>query len=464
LNRISPESLAALRDRVRGGVFAPEDPTYALACSAWNLSVRQQPAVITLPANMHEVAESVRFARAHDLGVAVQATGHGLARPANDALLILTRNLAGVTVDGATQTVRIEAGVRWGSVIRPAQNHGLAPLLGSSPGVGAVGFTLGGGLGWLSRQYGLGADQVLRFEVVTAQGEAILVSADEYADLFWALRGGGGANYAIVTAMTVRLFPVTQVYGGNLLYSADQAAAVFQRFREWAADLPDEMTASVLIMNYPDSLDVPDPARGQSFAVVRGCYTGEPEQGRALIDSWRAWQTPALDVFGVMPYMAAAMISHDPPGPLAGHNTASYLADLSDETIAVILAHSLPNGGPPPLVKAEVHSLGGAISRVARDSCAVSHRDQPLLLSLISVTPTDAAYEAAVAHGTTMLQALGPHRIRAASPNFLDGAEQVARVNELYEPEKYGRLQAVKAAYDPENRLRYGYGVPGSAL
>ena len=123
LNSITPDSLAALRDRVRGGVLAPQDPGYAMACSAWNLSVRQQPAVITLPANMHEVAEAVRFARAHNLGVAVQATGHGLARPANDALLILTRNLAGVTVDPASQTARIEAGVRWGSVIRPAQNR-----------------------------------------------------------------------------------------------------------------------------------------------------------------------------------------------------------------------------------------------------------------------------------------------------------------------------------------------------
>ncbi|MBL8148209.1 MAG: FAD-binding oxidoreductase [Anaerolineae bacterium] len=460
MSALSPEAIQELQKRVQN-VAVPGDAPFDALRTAWNLCVQQRPAFIALPSTSEEVAECVRFARQHGLGVAVQATGHGVGRPADDALLILTRNLNGVTVDATAQTAHIEAGVRWGSVLKAAQQHRLAPLLGSSMGVGAVGYTLGGGMGWLARKYGLACDHVLRFEAVNAQGEIVTASADEHADLFWALRGGGGANYALVTAMDIRLFPVTEVYGGSLLYPAEMAKAVFQQFREWAATLPDEMTASVLIMHYPDSLELPDMVRGRACAVVRGCFTGEPSEGQALIDEWRSWQTPEFDLFGAMPFMGAAAISHDPPGPLAGHSNGGFLTDLSDETIDIILAHSLPQDGPPPLVKAEVHLQGGAIARVPRDAMAVSHRDQPLLLSLIYSTPTDDTYEAAVQHSADFLTALSPHSSGAAYANFLSGEEQIARVNGLFEPEKYARLQAVKAAYDPDNVFRYGFGVPG---
>ena len=460
MSALPPEAIQELQTSVQN-VVAPGDPTFDFSRSAWNLNVQQRPALIALPANSTEAAACVRFARQHGLGVAVQATGHGVGRPADDALLILTRNLNAVTVDAAAQTAHIEAGVRWGSVLKAAQGYGLAPLLGSSTGVGAVGYTLGGGMGWLARKYGLACDHVLRFEAITAQGEIITASAEEHPELFWALRGGGGANYALVTAMDVRLFPVAQVYGGSLLYPAEMARAVFQRFRAWAGTLPDEMTASVLIMHYPDSLDVPDPVRGRACAVVRGCHAGDLAEGQALIDMWRSWRVPEFDLFGAMPFMGSAAISHDPPGPLAGTSGGGFLSDLSDETIDIILAHSLPQEGLPPLIKAEVHLQGGAIARVPRDAMAVSHRDEPLLLSLIYATPTDGAYEAAVQHGADFLTALGPHASGAAYPNFLSGEEQIARVNDLFEPEKYARLQAVKAAYDPDDVFRYGFGVPG---
>jgi hypothetical protein len=164
-----------------------------------------------------------------------------------------------------------------------------------------------------------------------------------------------------------------------------------------------------------------------------------------------------LDVFGVMPFMAAAMISHDPPGPLAGHSSGGFLAGLSDEAIDTLLAYSLPQpGAHPPLVKAEVHLMGGAIARTPDGAMAVSHRDQALLLSLIAVTPTDEAHQAAVAHSAAALRALGPHLSGAAYPNFLDGEGQIVRINDFFSPGKAERLQAAKAAYDPDNCLRYG--------
>ncbi|MFN8378269.1 MAG: FAD-binding oxidoreductase [Anaerolineae bacterium] len=456
---LSPESIQKLREQVQG-VIAPGEAAYDFSRSAWNLAVQQRPALIAVPSTREEVAECVRFARAHGLGVAIQATGHGVGRPADDALLILTRNLNRVTVDATAQTAFVEAGVRWGSVLKVAQEHGLAPLAGSSTGVGAVGYTLGGGMGWLARKYGLSADHVLRFEAVTAQGEIITVSADEHPELFWALRGGGGANYAIVTSMVIRLFPVSQIYGGSLLYPAEQARAVFQRYREWIGTLPDDMTSSVLIMNYPNSLDLPDPVRGKAYAVLRGCYAGNPDEGKVLIDGWRNWQAPEWDLFGVMSFMGSAVISHDPPGPLAGANDCGYLANLSDEAIDDILAHSVPKDGPPVLVKAEVRHAGGAIAREPRHPSAVSHRNQPLLLHLIAFTPTLEVQQTVKAHAASLREALGPNLVRAASPNFLDGDDLAARVTELFDPDKFIRLQAVKANYDPDHLLRFGFGVP----
>lgn len=461
MTEIAPESVAALRERVGGGVLTPQDAPYDFSRAAWNLAIEQRPALIALPSSSEEVAACVRFAGQHGLGVAVQATGHGVGRPADDALLILTRNLNRFSVDPATQTAHIEAGVRWGSVLRPAQEHGLAPLIGSATGVGAVGYTLGGGMGWLARKFGLASDQALGFEAVTAEGEIIRANADQHPDLFWALRGGGGANYALVTAMEQRLFPVTQVYGGSLLYPAELAQAVFRRYRDWAAALPDEMTSSVLIMNYPNSLDLPDPVRGRAMAVVRGCYTGDLAAGKALLDEWRSWQPPAFDLFGAMPFMSAAIISHDPPGPLASFSDSTFLADLSDSAIDAILAHSLPQDGPPVLAKAEIHHLGGAMARVAEDASAVSHREHPFLLHVIAAVPTSEAAERAREQADSLRSALAADRRPATWPNFLDGAGQVARVNELFSAGKAGRLQAVKAAYDPDNRFRYGFGVPG---
>jgi FAD/FMN-containing dehydrogenase len=457
---VSSSALEQFRTRVQGSVYGADDPDYDSARQAWNLSVQQRPALVVAAVNVQDVVEAVRFAREQGLGVAVQATGHGVARPANDALLILTKGLNQVRIDPTAQTARIEAGVKWGKVLEAAQAHGLAPLLGSSPDVGAVGYTLGGGMGWLGRKYGLAVDSALSFDVVTAQGQALTANAQEHADLFWALRGGGGANYAIVTAMEIRLYPVAQIYAGNLLYPATMAREIFQRYREWIKDLPDEMTTSIVIMNFPQFDFVPEPVRGRSFAIVRGCYTGPMNDGKALVDSWRKWRAPALDVFGPIPFSAVETISQDPEGPLPSFNAGAYLADLSDEVIDTILQACLPQGGPPPVVFAEVRHGGGAIARVPRESTAFSHRNQTLNLYVVAMVPTPEAAQAAEQHTVALQAKLGAHLPGSAFTNFNDGPNQVHRVNDLFEADKYARLQAVKATYDPENRLSFGFGVP----
>lgn len=456
----SSSAVEQLRGRVKGSVWTAADSGYDTARSTWNLSVQQHPSVIVAASDVQDVVEAVRFAREQDLGIAIQATGHGAARPADDSILILTREMNRVTIDPNAQTAHIEAGVKWGKVLELAQAHGLAPLLGSSPLVGAVGYTLGGGMGWLGRKYGLAVDSVVRFEVVTAQGDVLTVSEQEHPDLFWALRGGGGANYALVTSMDVRLYPVTQVYAGNLLYPASMAREVFQRYREWINDLPDEMTSSVLVINYPPFEAVPEPIRGKSFAIVRGCYAGDLEAGKALVDSWREWRAPALDAFGPIPFSAAASISQDPEGPLPGFNTGMYVADLSDDVIDAILESGLPQGGPPTFIFAEVRNSGGAISRVPRESTALSHRDQTLNLYVVGMTPTAEAFQAADRKSEALWAKISSHLPGSAFTNFNDGPKQVQRVNNFFEVDKFARLQAIKTTYDPDNRLHYGFGVP----
>jgi len=219
------DQIADLRSNIRGQVILPEDAEYESARLAWNLAVNQHPALIVIAADAEDIAAALRFAALVDLDVTVQSTGHGVARPATDCLLLITSELKGVQIDATARTAWVEAGAKWGAVLNAAQAVGLAPLLGSSPGVGAIGYTLGGGMGWLARKYGLAADSVLRFEVVLANGEKVSTSPTENADLFWALGGGGGA-FAVVTGMEIKLYPVV-----------DQALPGADRLRRHA-DLP----------------------------------------------------------------------------------------------------------------------------------------------------------------------------------------------------------------------------------
>jgi len=220
------------------------------------------PAAIVYAQSPGDASEALAFAREHDLRVAVQATGHRETVDGKGCLVINTSRMKALAVDPASATAFLEAGVKWGEVLAQAQAHGLAPLLGSSGDVGAVGYTLGGGLGWLARKYGMSVDSVLRFEVVTADGRVLSPSPEENPDLFWALRGGGG-GFGVVTGMEIRLHPVARVYAGNLFYPADMAKAVWRRYREWVAHAPDELTSSIVLMNYPPLPQLPPVLSGQ---------------------------------------------------------------------------------------------------------------------------------------------------------------------------------------------------------
>jgi len=456
--RIAQAPLETLRDALQGDAFAPGDAGYDEARLAWNRVVDQRPALIVSAASAADIVQAVRFARAEGLPVAVQATGHGVIVPANNALLVLTARLTDVQVDAESQTAWVGAGAQWGLVLDKAQDVGLAPLLGSSPGVGAVGYTLGGGMGWLARKYGMSLDSVLRFEVVTADGRLIEASAQKNSDLFWALRGGGG-GFAIVTGMEIRLYPVAAVYGGDMLYPIEAAKDVYTRYRDWLASAPDELTSSIVTINFPPIPQLPEFLRGKSGVILRGCYAGPVAEGEALFRSWREWMPPLMSSFRAMPFREVASISKDPEGPSPGLASGAWLRDLDDETIDTLLSYAISDQGSSPLTITEVRHCGGAIARVAPDAAAFGHRDAPLVLSLIGMAPTPERQQVMLEYMAEFKQALAPH-LDGVYMNFVGGDEARARTTEAYSDAAFRRLMDIKARYDPENIFRHSYDIP----
>ncbi|MEZ4519270.1 MAG: FAD-binding oxidoreductase [Chloroflexota bacterium] len=458
---LTESAIAAFRGQVSGAVYSPTDDDYYQARMAWNLSYDPHPALILMAVNADDIAAGVNFAREHGLDVALQATGHGVVRTSDGALLINTADMHGVTVDPDAQTAWVEAGTRWGDVLAAAQVHGLAPLLGSSPGVGAVAYTLGGGFGWLGRKYGLSADSTLRFEVVTADGEKRTASATENPDLFWGLRGGGG-SLAAVTGMEIQLYPVETVYGGSLVYPGVLAGDVFRRWRDWITTVPDEMTTSVRIMNLPDMEFIPPPMRGQTVVMFTGCHCGDLAEGEAMVQEWREWQKPIMDGFRPLPFTQSAEISQDPEDPSPGLASGAWLSDLNDDAVDVLVRFGTLQEGQVPLIMTEVRHAGGAINRVDPDTSAYGHRSSELLLSLIGMVPAPPVKAALADYYRRMLAALGPSAAGTVYMNFLEGDEAANRVRDGFTPEKFGRLVALKAKYDPDNLFSRSMAIPVS--
>jgi FAD/FMN-containing dehydrogenase len=293
---------------------------------------------------------------------------------------------------------------------------------------------------------------------VTADGQIINASKDENPDLFWGLRGGGG-NFGVVTGMEIRLYPVTTVYGGNLFYPTGQAKEVYAHYREWLASAPDELTSSIVMMNFPPIPEMPEFLRGQSFVIVRGCYCGLVEEGEKFLEHWRHWQAPILDDFKTMPFSEVATISNDPVDPAAGLSSGAWLSDLSDETVDILMRYVLPQGGPPLLAFGEVRHAGGAISKVDSHSAAYGNREALYSLQVVGMTPTPEIHAAVSQHVAQLKSELGPHLHGGVYLNFLEGKEARERSRQGYSPETYARLRTLKAKYDPQNRFSHSYDI-----
>lgn len=332
--------------------------------------------------------------------------------------------------------------------------HGLAPLLGSSPHVGVVGYSLGGGIGWLARKYGLAADSIRKIELVTAEGQRRTASATENSDLFWGLRGGGG-NFGVVTALEFDLYPVASLYGGQLTYQNPDVAEMLRFFREWVKTLPDELTSSITVFKFPSLSFVPEAMRGQIQVLVKAAYIGVPAEAQKLIQPWLDWRTPTANTFHELPFAEVGTISNDPVDPTAGYGSHEMFDELSDGAIAVITKQM--TNQESPLAFTELRHAGGAITRVAADANAIGNRDAVFFMQTAGLVLTPELYTAVETAIKTYKAKLRPYVRGGVYLNFMKGHEGGERVRDAYLPETFERLQALKAQYDPDNRFRFSY-------
>jgi FAD/FMN-containing dehydrogenase len=445
--------------RTRGPVLQPGQDGFDAETSGYNLLVGHRPALVVGATGAADVIEAVRFAAARGMPVAVQATGHGPSVPADGAVFINTRRMTGVRVDAAAATVRIEAGVRGGQVVHEAAAHGLAPLNGSAPEVGAVSYVLAGGVAMLGRRFGYAADHVRKIDVVTADGQLRQVSVEREPDLFWALRGSRG-NHGIVVSLEMDLFPVPRLYGGGIYFGADATADVLRLYRSWVATVPEEMGSSILLITMPDIPAVPAPLRGRYVSHVRFAWSGPVEDGERWVRPFRELARPLMDTVRDMPYREVGSIHHDPTAPVAFVARNSMLRELGEATVEALLEQSGPAAAPPYLL--ELRHFGGALSRPPRVANAIGRRDGAFCVYTGSVV-TPGRHDELCAAQAMLHARLRPWSTGGVCLNFLTGPEITLEVlRSAYLPADFERLVTLKKRYDPHNVFRINHNIPVS--
>ena len=444
---LNTETLAldavTLAASLTGDVVAPGDKEYDLARRAWNLAVDQRPALVAFPADAADVRAVVDFARVRGLRVAPQGTGHN-ASPLprlDDVILLSTQRMRGVEIDVERRIARVAAGTLWIEVTEASSPHGLAPRSGSSPDVGVIGYTLGGGLSWLGRKYGLAANSVTAIELVTADGRFVRATADHEADLFWALRGGGG-NLGVACAMEFRLYEEPAVYAGMLLWPAEAAREVLAAWVEWTRTVPDEVTTSARILHVPPLPELPEVVRGRSIVVIDGAVAGGVADPAAVLAPLRRL-APEVDTFAHVPPVALSRIHMDPEQPMPYMGHGELLGELDAAAIDAIVDVSGPESG---LFMAELRHLGGAVGRVPEGAGAAGRLHGQYLSFAGGMVASPEMAEAVEAGLDRLGAALAPW---ANGAHYLNFTEKRVDPATFYAPADYARLQAIRATVDP---------------
>jgi hypothetical protein len=440
-----------------GTFLTPEDEGFDAARQAWNLAVDQRPAAIAYADGADGVAAAVRTAAERGLRVAVQGTGHAAAAigDLDGTLLLKTMRMTGLEVDPAARRARVEAGVLWGDVAVAGGEHGLAALHGSSPDVSVVGYTLGGGLGWLGRRHGLACNRVVAAEVVTADGELRRVGPDAEPDLFWALRGGGGA-FGAVTALEFELVPLTEVYAGWLVWEADAGAEVVHAFREWSPQAPREITTALRFLHLPPFPEVPEPLRDRPVIAFDGAYMGSEADGAELLRPLRDAAAPlVMDTWATIPAPALARLHGDPEQPVPALGDGLMLRELTPEAADAFVELGGPGSGSP-LLLLELRQLGGALAEAPEGAGALGALKDDYLLAGIGMVMGDG-----------MAQAIGTHleRIRHAMAPWSAGVylnfseTRGGAAARAFDDATFARLREVKARYDGGDLFRSNHPI-----
>jgi FAD/FMN-containing dehydrogenase len=446
-----------LDPRLAGKLVLPGDPAFDEARRAWNLAIDQRPAAVVFPESADDVAAAVRYAAGRGLRVAAQGTGHnsGPLGSLPDTVLLRTGRMRGIRIDPQTRTARVEAGAVWLDVVHAAAQHGLATLAGSSPDVGVAGYTLGGGLSFLGRKYGLAASNVLAIEMVTADGRLVRADHEHEGDLFWALRGGGG-SFGVVTALEFRLFPLTHAYAGVLWYPIERGSEVLHAWAELTRGAPpDELTTVGRFLNLPPIPQIPEPVRGKSFVIVEAYHVGDPAVADALLAPLRALG-PVNDTIATVPVPVLSHLHMDPEEPVPGAGDGLMIDRLPAEAVDAFIGAAGP-GAPFPLLSAEVRQLGGELSRPRPGNGALASIDAEYVLYLVGMTPAPSLVAPVMAQVEAVKQALAPW---AASHMYLNFAETQHPAAPFWTEQAYQRLRRIKANVDPGDMIRSNHPIP----
>jgi hypothetical protein len=439
---------------IRGRIATASDSDWDEARQAWNLAADQHPAAVAMVESADDVAKVIGFARENGLRVTAQGTGHG-AMPLGSldgVILIKTERMRDVVIEG--EAARAEAGAIAEDVGAAASEKGMASMPGTSPNVGVIGYTLGGGLSWFGRKYGWACNRVTAIEVVTADGEPRTVDSGADPDLFWALRGGGG-GFGIVTAIHIELVPVSEAYAGALLFPAEVGVDGVRAYRDWTATVPEEVGSMLRLLSLPPLPDIPEPIRGKKLLAISAACIGSQGDGEAAIAPLREIGEPVLDTFGQVPTTALTRIAMDPEPPVPGLAHHGVVKELPDEAIDAFYEVAGPDSDSP-LLLAELRHMGGALARPAENGGALNKLEGDYVMLGIGMLMDPAMKDPIDATLDKLADAMKPW---AAEGGYLNYAERPCDVDAILPPQTCERLALVKRSWDPDDLILANHAV-----
>ncbi len=444
----TPIATAALANAVDGRVWLPADPGYEQEVAGFNAAVRHRPEVVVGAACAADVAAAVRHAVAGGLRVSVQATGHGASAPATGGVMITTTRMQGVEIDLASRTVTVAAGVRWGAVLEAAAGHGLTAVTGSAPSVGVVGLLLGGGAGPLSRTLGFASDRLRAVQLVTADGVIRDIDHENDPELFWALRGGK-RGFGIVTAVTVELVELEELYGGALWFGAEDAARLLPAWAAWSRELPDSVSTSAALLRLPPLPEVPEFLRGRFVLQVRAAAIADEERATRLVDELRGLAPCLLDTVGRMPAKAVGDIHGDPTEPMPAWEAGCLLRDFDEAAASTLLAVAGP-GHDLPLAVIEIRRCGGRMRQAPSEGDAVGGRDAEYSLFIAGAPVPELLDTVIPAVGGGIVAALTPWATGRTQANFHGAVTDANPESRAWPEAVYRQIVAVRKRVDPQ--------------
>lgn len=460
---LPPSVVHLLQSRFRGDLLAPGDSDYEAARVVFNAMIDRRPALIARCVTPDDVIEAVNFAREQRLLVSVRCAGHNVGGFAvcDDGIVVDLSRMKGIHVDAARRTVRAEAGLTWGEINDALQPHELAATGGFVSVTGVSGLTLGGGFGWLVRKHGLALDNLRSARVVLADGRLVTASASENADLFWAIRGGGG-NFGVAVEFEFQAYPAGTVLAGIVLHPAAEARGALRRWRELEESSPEESTQGALLFHFPDDPSAHPALRGAPVVGLGGVYAGPIDAGEKALRSLREYGPPLADMFAPTPYnVAQRMADFLWPAGLQNYWKSGYLETLSDGAIEVIADFFSRVPSRQTVVVLE-HNGDGAMDRVPEDATAFGHRRFPYNFLVTSAWADPADADRNMAWTREFFDAMRPFTAPAAYVNYL-GDEGSAGARTAYSAAKFARLAALKMKYDPSNLFRMNQNIEPAA-